>query len=109
MTYKSIKLNNSSYVHVEIRKNVQTLCDYLKIELLEDIKCINIDDNMYGFLIFKGEHYVIIFVPGSYYMFSSYNELNELSSACTELAKVILADIRFQCFDLSPYTGGKNK
>lgn len=96
-----VKLNNHSYLHVQVRKEVSDLCNMLNKELNESFKCLNLEDNLYGFLLFKSNSYVIVFCPGIYYVLSNYNKYFELSSEVVHLSDVIMNDLLFLSMDLS--------
>ena len=93
--WKPLKLNHHSFVHKRIRQNVDKLCTIFIEDFHCYFECVNLDDELYGFLIFRSDYYVFIVSLAGIYCFSSKNELIEISSQAEPLIDSILFDIKF--------------
>lgn len=97
---KPLKLNEDSYLHKKIRNEIKSI--EVKLSKLngDNFKCMNINDNLYGFLIFGSNYCYIITTSEGYYIIDSKNTYQELTPEIESLIYMVHGDINFLSYDV---------
>lgn len=97
---KPLKLNENSYLHKKIRNEIKIIENKLSVLIGNNFDCKNINDNLYGFLIFGSNYCYIITTSEGYYIIDSNVRFRELTPEIESLIKVVHNDINFLSYEV---------
>lgn len=97
---KPLKLNENSYLHKKIRNEIKIIEDKLSKLTCNNFNCKNINDNLYGFLIFGSNYSYIITTSEGYYIIDTIGSYRNLTPEIESLIKVVHDDINFLSYEV---------